>query len=109
MDVLYCANCQELAVYVYRLTKTSSIPYCFNHLPKFLKSPQYVGSVVKASDFLQVAKSAQPVKEATAKSTKKKSAPVVESAAVVEEAIVVEEPVVEELQEDSAPEVSEDN
>jgi hypothetical protein len=96
MSILYCANCQETAIYIYRVTKSSSIPYCFKDLPKFLKSPKYAGSVVKVSDLPKTFNIPEPTKEVSSKSTKKKSAPVVEEKDVVEET-VVEETVVEEV------------
>jgi hypothetical protein len=83
MSILYCANCQEIAVSIYRVTKSSSIPFCSRHLPKFLNSPKYVGTVVKISDL--------PKTLSSTKTTTKKSATVVTEPVTVEETPAVEE------------------
>ena len=96
-----CANCKEPAVYSYIITSSKDVKYCSRDLPKFLKSPEYASRVVKVVPLPEV------IKEEAPKTSKKKTAPapVVESEPVVAE----EESVVEDVQEDNAPEVSEEN
>ena len=38
-----CANCQEDAVYIYKLTSEKSIAYCKQDLPKFLDERRKAG------------------------------------------------------------------
>jgi hypothetical protein len=86
-----CSNCKEPAVYSYVITSFKDVKYCSRDLPRFLKSPEYAGRVVKVLPLTDT------VKEVPSKSTKKKSAQVAEEKAVVEEAPVVEETIVEEV------------
>ena len=95
-----CANCKEPAVYSYIITSSKDVKYCSRDLPKFLKSLEYASRVVKVVPLPEVIK-----EEAPKTSKKKTTTPPVEAESVVTE----EEPVVEEVQEDSVPEVSEDN
>jgi hypothetical protein len=69
-----CANCSVDASVYYPVTSSFGINYCQSHLPRFLKkTPHLLQSVVEKT-------------EAVAKSTKKKTEPVVEEAPVTEEA-----------------------
>ena len=92
-----CSNCKEPAVYSYVITSFKDVKYCSRDLPRFLKSPEYAGRVVKVLPLTDT------VKEVSPKSTKKKSAPVAEEKDVVKETPVAEETVVEEV----SPEVTE--
>ena len=71
-----CANCSATAVYVYDVAPSFALYYCAKHLPGFLKRQA-------ASGELNI-----PVIVPAPKSTKKKTAPVVEEPGLEEEPVV---------------------
>jgi hypothetical protein len=75
-----CANCNDDALYVYRITLEKAIYYCKKDLPKFLNERRRAG-------FLNIPS------EPRAKSVEVPTSPVVEEPAVEEQ--VAEEPTVE--------------
>jgi hypothetical protein len=86
-----CANCNNAAQYVYAISESHEILYCFDHLPRFLTSQKNAGMLKTVEEFEAVKAEALSALEtsATKKSKKVKEA-------TVEEAPVVEEPVAEE-------------
>lgn len=88
-----CANCNNAALYTYKVNDSYGIDYCQYHLPNFLNGLTD-SLVVAATDEL---KSLQAEVVADSASSKKKKAdaivePVVEDAPVVEETAVEDAP-----------------
>ena len=53
-----CANCSNDAMYVYRITKTKSIYYCGNDLPKFLENRRKAGLLKITEEFTEAKETA---------------------------------------------------
>lgn len=86
-----CANCSNAAQYVYSISDSHEILYCFDHLPRFLSNQRNAGMLKTVEEFEAVKAEAISAMETPAKKTSKKSKEV-----VVEESPVAEEPVAEE-------------
>jgi hypothetical protein len=82
-----CSNCSAPAFYVYNVNPAFPVYYCSSHLPKFLVSQKYTGSVSKYE---------APAVEEPVKTTSKKKATTVVEEPVVEEAAGEEEVTPEE-------------
>lgn len=82
-----CINCVNNSAWIYEITPAQTVPYCGEHLPKFLHDRKNAG-LLKSSD--EMVQEQSDAFEALAPKSSKKT-----SKAVVEEP-VVEEPVVEE-------------
>lgn len=76
--MITCANCSNEALYTYQITSTYQVHYCQYHLPRFLTNKKNAGQLPLMTP-IQVAE--EP------KSSKKKSAPVVEEEPVVTEVV----------------------
>lgn len=81
--LMTCSVCQNMAHYIYRITKESGIAYCDKHLPKFLEGRKKAGLLEKTSELKTVVEesmpnivyaSPEPTEEASVAETPKKRA-----------------------------------
>jgi hypothetical protein len=87
-----CVSCGNAAEFIYEISPVHTIPYCFNHLPKFLQNQKNAGMLKTPDDFAAAKADAVAALDAAAakKAKKAKEAPVeeapVEDSAPTEEA-----------------------
>jgi len=48
-----CANCKDSAFYVYQSVGSKDIPYCYKHLPGFLKKAAASGLLLTTAEYEQ--------------------------------------------------------
>lgn len=46
-----CANCEKDSFYIYSVTRTKKVYYCFSHLPKFLHKQRNAGFLQTTEEF----------------------------------------------------------
>ena len=78
-----CATCSNTAEFIYEISPVHTIPYCFNHLPKFLQNQKNAGMLKTAEDFASAKADAVAALDSAAakKANKAKEAPVEEAPA----------------------------
>lgn len=100
MTEIKCRNCNQPALYIYKLTATRTIPYCKTHLPRFLDSMRRAGNLETTEAYDRKAREALDA-------LKPKPAvfipPVVHEEPVVEEAPDVFDEPLPEIEEPVAP------
>jgi len=89
-----CANCNNDAYYIYRITDQIFTPYCEKDLPKFLDSRRKAGLLETTATYQSIISSEPEATTTEVTEEPTTEAPVVDEP-VIEEPIV-EEPVVEE-------------
>ena len=88
-----CANCDDTALYEYKLVENKSIFYCGKHLPKFLDGLRKSGNLPTTKFMTSSVEEALSVLDTDAEKPKKKKAKVEE--APVEEPVAEEPPAAE--------------
>jgi hypothetical protein len=84
-----CANCDNDAYYIYRITDQVFTPYCEKDLPKFLDSRRKAGLLETTATYQNIVSSEPKATTADVTEEPTTEAPIVEEP-------VIEEPVVEE-------------